>query len=297
MTPTDPAADGPGDAADGTAGRPAAGAPVPPVCASPAVPVPPAAHGRAAGAPRADRPRTGATGDRAPLDDTVRMPPARNPGGLPPGRARPPGPGPGDARRHAAPPPGVLLDDLASWGPVTTAAGSFHLLPVEPDSDLPLLTRWMNDPAVAAFWELEGPPATTLRHLAPQLGGDGRSVPCLGILDGKPMSYWEVYRADLDPLARHYPARPHDTGIHLLIGGVGDRGRGLGSILLRAVADHILDNRPACARIVAEPDLRNTPSVAAFLHAGFRLSAEIDLPDKQAALMIRDRAHRASPDP
>ena len=51
-------------------------------------------------------------------------------------------------------------------------------------------------------------------------------MPCLGVLDGTPMSYWEIYRADLDPLARHYPARPHDTGIHLLIGGVADRGRG-----------------------------------------------------------------------
>ncbi|MGV9572720.1 GNAT family N-acetyltransferase, partial [Streptomyces nigra] len=30
-----------------------------------------------------------------------------------------------------------------------------------------------------------------------------------------PMSYWEIYRADLDPLARHYPARPHDIGVHL----------------------------------------------------------------------------------
>lgn len=85
------------------------------------------------------------------------------------------------------------------------------------------------------------------------------------------MSYWEIYRADLDPLARHYPARPHDTGIHLLIGGVNDRGRGVGTTLLRAVADLVLDNRPLCARVVAEPDLRNTPSVSAFLSAGFPL--------------------------
>jgi RimJ/RimL family protein N-acetyltransferase len=122
-----------------------------------------------------------------------------------------------------------------------------------------------------------------------QLDGDGRSVPCLGVLSGTPMSYWEIYRADLDPLALHYPAQPHDTGIHLLVGGSADRGRGLGSTLIRAVADMILDRRPACARVVAEPDLRNTPSVAAFLNAGFRFAAEVDLPGKRAALMIRDR--------
>ncbi|MGW0822392.1 GNAT family N-acetyltransferase [Streptomyces sp. NPDC002845] len=187
---------------------------------------------------------------------------------------------------------GDLLDSLADWGPNATPVGVLHLVPVRIERDLPLITRWMNDPAVAAFWELAGPQSVTEDHLRPQLDGDGRSVPCLGMLDGTPMSYWEIYRADLDPLARHHPARPHDTGIHLLIGGVADRGRGLGSALLRAVADLVLDKRPSCARVIAEPDLRNTPSIASFLRAGFRFSAEVDLPDKRAALMVRDRVLR-----
>ncbi len=43
---------------------------------------------------------------------------------------------------------------------------------------------------------------------------------------------------------------------------------------------------------MSEPDLRNTPSIAAFLSAGFRYADEIDLPGKRAALMIRDRVLR-----
>ncbi|MEU9861856.1 GNAT family N-acetyltransferase [Streptomyces sp. NPDC047971] len=187
---------------------------------------------------------------------------------------------------------GDLLDDVATWGPAATPAGPFHLVPVRIERDLALIARWMNDPAVAAFWELAGPEEVTASHIRAQLDGDGRSVPCLGVLDETPMSYFEIYRADLDPLARHYPARPHDTGIHLLLGSVTDRGRGIGTTLLRAVADLVLDHRPRCTRVIAEPDLRNTPSVSAFLSAGFRLSAEVDLPDKRAALMVRDRAHR-----
>ena len=186
----------------------------------------------------------------------------------------------------------ALVGDPGAWRPVTTPAGVFQLVAVEPERDLGVISRWMNDPAVAAFWELAGPEPVTAAHLRGQLGGDGRSVPCLGVLAGTPMSYWEIYRADLDRLARHYPARPHDTGVHLLIGGVGNRGRGIGSVLLRAVADLVLDNRPLCGRVVAEPDLRNTPSVSAFLSAGFRFCAEVDLPEKRAALMVRDRAHR-----
>jgi RimJ/RimL family protein N-acetyltransferase len=185
-----------------------------------------------------------------------------------------------------------LLDRVADWGPVTTPVGVFHLVPMDAERDLPLVGRWMNDPTVAEFWELAGPHNRAEEHVKAQLTGDGRSVPCLGLLDGTPMSYWELYRADLDPVARHYPARPHDTGIHLLIGSAADRGRGLGSALLRAVADLALDKRPACARVIAEPDIRNTPSIAAFLTAGFRFSAEVDLPDKRAALMVRDRSLR-----
>jgi RimJ/RimL family protein N-acetyltransferase len=185
-----------------------------------------------------------------------------------------------------------LLDRVGDWGRTRTPAGAFHLVPVRCERDLSLISGWMNDPEVAEFWELAGPRTLTEDHLRAQLSGDGRSVPCLGMLDGTPMSYWEIYRADLDPLARHYPARPHDTGIHLLIGDVADRGRGVGSTLIRAVADLVLDRRPACARVIAEPDLRNTRSVAAFLSAGFRFFAEVDLPAKRAALMVRDRSVR-----
>ncbi|WP_103885267.1 GNAT family N-acetyltransferase [Actinacidiphila yanglinensis] len=185
-----------------------------------------------------------------------------------------------------------LLDRVASWPSADTPGGQFRLVPVDLGRDLETITRWMNDPAVAEFWELAGEQGVTEAHLRAQLDGDGRSAPCLGVLDGAAMSYWEIYRADLDPVARYYPARPHDTGLHLLIGGVGDRARGLGGMLLRAVSDLVLDHRPACARVIAEPDLRNTPSVAAFLAAGFRLSAEVELPGKRAALMIRDRALR-----
>ncbi|MGP3947803.1 GNAT family N-acetyltransferase [Streptomyces sp. 7N604] len=185
-----------------------------------------------------------------------------------------------------------LLDSVAEWGPATGRSDVFRLVPVSIDRDLPLVARWMNDPAVAAFWGLAGPDEIAGAHLRAQLEGDGRSVPCLGVLNGTPMSYWEVYRADLDPIARHYAARPHDTGLHLLIGAVADRGRGFGTALLRTVSDLVLDNRPSCTRVIAEPDIRNTPSVAAFLGAGFRFHAELELPEKRAALMIRDRAHR-----
>ena len=182
-----------------------------------------------------------------------------------------------------------LLDGIGRWGSTDTAVGQFRFQPVRLPRDLALVAAWMNDPVVAAFWELAGPPALTEQHIREQLEGDGRSVPCLGVLDGTPMSYWEVYRADLDPIARHYPARPHDTGLHLLLGPPECRGQGLGPVLLQAVAERILTERHAARRVVAEPDVRNIPSLRAFLRAGFRYDRDLALPTKRAALMVRDR--------
>ncbi len=166
--------------------------------------------------------------------------------------------------------------------------GEFSLRRMDPVGDLDLIHRWMNDPEVARFWKK---PWSRERIAAYVLRQDrsAHSVPYLGLLDGVPMSYWELYRADLDPLARYYAAREHDAGVHMLLGPAECRGRRLAVELLRVVSSWQLDADPRAARVVAEPDAENVRVIRALERAGFRHSAVVDLPDKRAALMIRDR--------
>lgn len=168
-----------------------------------------------------------------------------------------------------------------------TPFGRFEMEQLRPLKDLAVLHRWMNDPEVAAFWDLDGPREVLDRHIAAQLSS-AHSEPYLGRLDGEAMSYWEVYRADQDPLAAYYSARRGDVGIHVLIGPGSYRGRGVGSTLIRAVADWAL-SRTASSRVLAEPDLRNQRSLRAFVNAGFEPRGVLNLPDKQAMLMVYDR--------
>ena len=168
-----------------------------------------------------------------------------------------------------------------------TPFGRFEVEQLRPLKDLAVLHRWMNDPEVAAFWDLDGPREVLDRHIAAQLSS-AHSEPYLGRLDGEAMSYWEVYRADQDPLAAYYSARRGDVGIHVLIGPGSYRGRGVGSTLIRAVADWAL-SRTASSRVLAEPDLRNQRSIRAFTNAGFEARGVLELPDKQAMLMVYDR--------
>jgi RimJ/RimL family protein N-acetyltransferase len=167
-------------------------------------------------------------------------------------------------------------------------SGEFSLRPLDLNRDLDLVHSWMNDPEVARYWRKPWPRvriASYLRqqHRSPHLD------PYLGVLDGVPMSYWEIYRADLDALAQYYPAREHDAGVHMLLGPAECRGRGLAVGLLRAVSTWQLEADLRAPRVVAEPDVENTRVIRALERAGFRRTTDLDLPDKRAALMIRHR--------
>ncbi len=246
--------------------------------------LPPDGAGRAPATPPAAVPAPAAPAPTAPAQAA----PPKSAAAAAPGRAVP-AQGAGRARAALRLHGADLLDGVPRWGVMDTSVGQFRLQPVRLPRDLALVAGWMNDPDISAFWELAGPRELTEHHIRVQLDGDGRSVPCLGLLDGVPMSYWEVYRADLDPIALHYPSRPHDTGLHLLLGPADSRGRGIGSVLLRAVAERVLRERHDARRVVAEPDIRNIPSMHAFLKAGFRHDRDLPLPGKHAALLIYDR--------
>ena len=165
---------------------------------------------------------------------------------------------------------------------------AFALRPLEVATDLRTVHAWMNDPEVAEFWRKALPLGGIESYLHGQLGS-AHSHPCIGELDGVPMSYWELYRADLDALADHYPARPHDAGVHLLVGPADYRGRGLAAPMLATVSSWQLAADPRADRVVAEPDIENRRSILAFERAGFCRAGDIDLPAKRAALMVRNR--------
>jgi RimJ/RimL family protein N-acetyltransferase len=100
----------------------------------------------------------------------------------------------------------------------------------------------------------------------------------------------ELYRVQRDKLARCYSHEPRDLGVHIAIGEPDAIGRGVGSALLRAVAEGLLAADRDCVRVAAEPNVHNGASVGAFGKAGFGWVAEVGLPNKNSALMVFGRA-------
>lgn len=175
-----------------------------------------------------------------------------------------------------------------------TFSGAFTLRRLDLGRDVGLVHSWMNDPEVAAFWKMPWPLAQIASYLHEQ-DRTAHSTAYLGELDGVPMSYWELYRADLDPLAQYYSAHDHDAGLHLLLGPAKYRGRGLAATLLRTVSTWQLDADPRATRVIGEPDATNKRVIRALEHAGFHRKTDVDLPNKRAALMVREQQPRSDP--
>jgi lysine N-acyltransferase len=187
----------------------------------------------------------------------------------------------------------------------TAAPGAPPLPPIPPPwrlrvaedhgPDLERVVRWMRAPHVQAYWHQAWTAQRWAADIAAQRAGE-HSLPCLALdQDGEPVAYLELYRVCRDRLRPCYPAAEHDLGVHIAIGERRHTGRGLGRSLLRAVAEGLLAADPACRRVVAEPDVRNTPSLRAFAAAGFRYCGELSLPEKTAALFIRPRTEQDLP--
>ncbi len=166
--------------------------------------------------------------------------------------------------------------------------GTFSLRLLDPERDLDVLHRWMNDPEVARYWNKAWPRERIASYLDEQQLST-HSTPYLGELNGVPMSYWELYRADLDPVAQYYDAREHDAGVHLLLGPAECRGRRLAADLLRVTSAWQLDADPLATRVIGEPDASNVRLIRVAELAGFRHVMDIDLPHKRAALLVRAR--------
>jgi lysine N-acyltransferase len=183
-------------------------------------------------------------------------------------------------------------DDLSAvpGPPLPALTGGWRARVVDPDTrDLDLVHRWMQAPHVAAFWHQAWPRERWEEELRGQLSGR-HSLPVLvSRAGGDPVIYLEVYRAARDVVAKVYPARPHDLGLHVAVGELSMTDQGLVRGLLPVLTAALFEADPRCTRVLLEPDVRNRRAIASFTAGGFAPVGEVLLPDKVALLMVRTR--------
>ena len=172
-------------------------------------------------------------------------------------------------------------------------SSEFRFRPLR-DEDLRLLHRWLNDPAVVRWWEGAD---LSWRAIVDRCGS-GRWGPVehwIALLGGEPFGWIQCYCAESEAedeayYWKEYVELQKTGGIDYLVGAGAQRGRGLGSAMIRTfVRDIVFARHPEWDFAAAGPFEANAPSCRALEKAGFRRRATLGDEDGPCALMVAER--------
>jgi aminoglycoside 6'-N-acetyltransferase len=164
------------------------------------------------------------------------------------------------------------------------------------DDDLPMLHEWLNEPGVVRWWE--GDDVSWEGVVAQYGSGNGDPTEHWVALDhdddavGWIQCYsWADY-VDEDETQAQWRAGVERTaaGIDYLVADPAQRGRGLGSAMIRAfVLDVVFRAHPAWTQVSAGPFVANEASWRALQRAGFRALADYEHAEGVCRVMVMDR--------
>jgi RimJ/RimL family protein N-acetyltransferase len=155
------------------------------------------------------------------------------------------------------------------------------------ERDPPLLHRWFTMD-YAAFWNMQDQSERDIRELYRAMTDSGHATACMGLVDDAPAFLVECYDPSNDELARHYPVRAGDVGMHFLVGPPQQRVHGHSRLVFRSLMRFIFDRLQA-RRVVVEPDVRNDKVHVLNREMGFAFERYVQLPHKLARLAFCTR--------
>ena len=146
--------------------------------------------------------------------------------------------------------------------------------------DLPLLTRWRQQPHVLEWWREQQPPSlesVTAEH-RPAL--EGREPTYLWIVEanGRSVGFCQDYLLRDHPDYPVVTPDPDAVGVDYLVGEPAFVGRGIGTRMLWAWAVHAHRRYPDVRTLFAAPDHRNVASLRVLEKVGFAQGVWFDEP-------------------
>lgn len=161
------------------------------------------------------------------------------------------------------------------------------------DDDLPMMHRWLNEPGVVRWWEGDDVSwdAVVIDY------GSACAEPTehwIASIGARELGWAQCYavadeRAEAE-LWRPLGVGPTAAGIDYLIGNVADRGRGLGTAMIRAfLVDVVFGLHSEWTQACAAPHGDNLASWRALEKAGFRFAGMVEDRQGPGRLMVADR--------
>lgn len=155
------------------------------------------------------------------------------------------------------------LSSLPAHISATSIADLTPPTPTEPEdaihmNDIQLLNKWMNIPRVSKFWGCSGSQNVQEEFLRKNMTSN-HSFPAIGLWDGKPFGYFEIYWVKEDILGQHLGSRAghFDRGVHCLVGEEEFRGKHRVKIWVTALAHWAFVQDYRTDAVVLEPRVDN----------------------------------------
>ncbi|MFF6777719.1 GNAT family N-acetyltransferase [Streptomyces sp. NPDC012637] len=163
-----------------------------------------------------------------------------------------------------------------------------HIRPLDPLKDAELIHPWVTDPK-ATYWMMQGFELQDVEREYMAIAANPHHDAFIGLVDGEPAFLMERYDPAKAELVGLYEPQPGDVGMHFLVAPTDTPVHGFTRMVITAVMAELFAD-PATARVVVEPDVRNTAVHALNEAVGFVPEREIRKPEKTALLSFCTRA-------
>ncbi|MFD4374744.1 GNAT family N-acetyltransferase [Streptomyces sp. NPDC058486] len=163
-----------------------------------------------------------------------------------------------------------------------------EIRPLDPLKDAELIHPWVTHPK-AAFWMMQDAKLQDVERAYMEIAAHAHHDAFIGLVDGEPAFLMERYDPAHVELVGLYEPQPGDVGMHFLVAPTDTPVHGFTRTVITAVMRELFAD-PATARVVVEPDVRNTAVHALNEAVGFVPDGPIRKPEKEALLSFCTRA-------
>jgi RimJ/RimL family protein N-acetyltransferase len=180
----------------------------------------------------------------------------------------------------------VLAVDLAD-DPLKFMTDDEHRFAMRPmtEGDLPDVTRWINAPHVARWWDDQRSPEQVAAYYGPGIRGEDAVRYWIWEVNGRSVGFSQDYRIADHPEFALLCGRPDAIGYDYVIGEVAFVDRGLGTKLLWVfLRDIVVPAYAGCSELFAAPDHRNARSLRVLAKLGATQGMWFDEPQSNGGV-------------
>ncbi|VUD69211.1 Aerobactin synthase [Thalassocella blandensis] len=166
--------------------------------------------------------------------------------------------------------------------------GELSFISFKPELHAGIIQRWLSLP-YAHYWGMSDKSSEDLQSHYLNVIANNLATPYLGLVDGKPAFFIEVYDPETEGVTQHYAKRDGDCGMHILVSPADRPVAGFTHHIFMFVMEFLF-SLPSVERVVVEPDHRNQKILKINKRAGFFHERKISLSGKDAYLAFCTRA-------